>query len=646
MGIKLKKLDKLLIIKILVFIIAVICFASSITLVIDLKKSFHGEKIYISTLHENNYYESKMLGDDITNSIGLMDKYLPDKGSAMVGNAGKLGYMIEKLHKGLKYHYLNLDMNYIPDTGVSTRDGFKTFPAYILCDEELGTIEVFPKELENNSYYTDIIKYNAKQSPGRKQLYLAFTDEFLNPRIEIWKEQKNILTMNAYIILSALVILLIAFVFLVIFSGRKSSKNKDIHMCAFNKIYNDINLLLCIGIVRIWYEFTWYIYHSEYYCWELLFAETFVFGIIGLSLLLSIVKHIKNKTFIKHTLIYTIINKLRILVKEIKNQGVIGKKTTYIIVGYSIVLLSTFFIFPVTICIALWLVLKKTRDYNDIKKVVNKIENGNYNCRIEIASGGELRELAESINCINDGLKKAIDNKLKSERLKTDLISNVSHDIRTPLTSIITYVDLLKQEKDSDKSKKYIGIIDNKSQRLKKLTDDLFELSKASSGNIKVNYDKIDVVSLITQALGELHEKIEDMGYDFRVNYPKNNLYVKADGLLLWRVVENLLNNIIKYASKGSRVYIDMYNKENIINIVFKNISANELNIPIDELLERFTRGDNSRSSEGSGLGLAIAKSLTELQRGEFLIDIDGDLFKATIQIPEFIDESKPNVKL
>lgn len=645
MGIKLKKLDKLLIIKIVVFIIAVICFASSITLVIDLKKSFHGEKIYISTLHENNYYESKMLGDDITNIIELMNEYVGDTCSALDGDGNILRTKLNKLYKDVRYNYLNAIIHNPSDQiYASRRDAFKNYPAYILCDDELG-IEVHPKELENNSYYIDIIKLSARKPPTEKYIYLAFTDEFLHPRIEIWKEQKSILTMNAYIILSVLVILLIAFVFLVIFSGRKSSKNKDIHMCAFNKIYNDINLLLCIGIVRIWYEFTWYIYHSEYYCWALMFAETFVFGIIGLLLLLSIVKHIKNKTFIRHTLIYTIINKLRILVKEIKNQGVIGKKTTYIIVGYSIVLLSTFFVFPVTICIALWLVLKKTRDYNDIKKVVNKIKNGNYNCRIEIASGGELRELAESINCINDGLKKAVDNKLKSERLKTDLISNVSHDIRTPLTSIITYVDLLKQEKDSDKSKKYIGIIDNKSQRLKKLTDDLFELSKASSGNIKVNFDKIDVVSLITQALGELHEKIEDMGYDFRVNYPQNNLYVKADGLLLWRVVENLLNNIIKYASKDSRVYIDMYNKENIINIVFKNISANELNIPVDELLERFTRGDNSRSSEGSGLGLAIAKSLTELQGGEFLIDIDGDLFKATIQIPEFIDESKPNVK-
>ena len=283
--------------------------------------------------------------------------------------------------------------------------------------------------------------------------------------------------------------------------------------------------------------------------------------------------------------------------------------------------------------------LRKVKEFNVIKEGVERIKEGDVHHKIDIPGDGELAKLASDINGIADGLNKAVANELKSERLKTELITNVSHDIRTPLTSIITYVDLLKQEEDQEKIREYLEIIDQKAQRLKTLTDDLFEASKASSGNIPVNFEKIDIISLITQGLGELNDKIQEAKLDFRINAPEEKVYVYADGKLLWRVIENLLANVFKYALMGSRVYIDIEVFETFIRLTIKNISAYELNISPDYLMERFTRGDEARTSQGSGLGLSIAKSLVELQKGSFKIEIDGDLFKAIVSIPKYKDK-------
>jgi signal transduction histidine kinase len=226
---------------------------------------------------------------------------------------------------------------------------------------------------------------------------------------------------------------------------------------------------------------------------------------------------------------------------------------------------------------------------------------------------------------------------IKSERMKTELITNVSHDLRTPLTSIITYVDLLKEEKDPEKQEKYINVLDQKSNRLKTLTDDLFEMSKLKSGNIKSKKSKIELVDLINQGLGEYENSIEESGLDFKLNFSDDEeFYINADGNLIWRSIDNIFSNIFKYALENSRVYIDVETKEKFVILTFKNISKNALNISSDELLERFTRGDEARSSEGSGLGLSIAKSLVEVQNGSLDVVIDGDLFKVIIQLEKY----------
>lgn len=248
----------------------------------------------------------------------------------------------------------------------------------------------------------------------------------------------------------------------------------------------------------------------------------------------------------------------------------------------------------------------------------------------------DLRLQAEDLNNISVGLAGAVEEKMKSERFKAELITNVSHDLKTPLTSIINYVNLLKTTEQTDaKALEYIEVLDRKSQRLKKLTEDLVEASKASTGVLAVNREKIGMAQLIDQALGEWTEKLEGRRLTVVSNLPEGETWVYADGRHLWRVIDNLLSNCAKYAMEGTRVYLDLSRGHGQVALSVKNISRDALNVPPERLMERFVRGEESRSTEGSGLGLSIARSLTELQGGEFQLAVDGDLFKATVTLPQ-----------
>ena len=245
------------------------------------------------------------------------------------------------------------------------------------------------------------------------------------------------------------------------------------------------------------------------------------------------------------------------------------------------------------------------------------------------------RQMAAAVNDLGDGLRHALQEQMKSERMKADLITNVSHDLKTPLTSIINYVDLLKREElHNEKANEYLEVLDQKSQRLKQLTEDLVEASRASSGNVVLDIRRIDVKELLMQTSGEFVERFETRGLQLVENFPQNPQYVDADGRRLWRIIENLFRNVEKYAMPHTRVYLDLINDGDRVAFSLKNISENPLNISPEELTERFTRGDESRSTEGSGLGLSIAKDLTEIQKGTFEIYLDGDLFKVTVSFP------------
>ncbi len=253
---------------------------------------------------------------------------------------------------------------------------------------------------------------------------------------------------------------------------------------------------------------------------------------------------------------------------------------------------------------------------------------------------GDFKEHAENINKAGIGIAHAVDKQMKSERFKTELITNVSHDIKTPLTSIINYVDLIKKEEIHDeKLEEYISVLDRQSGRLKKLIEDLIEASKASTGNLSVNFENCDARVLLTQIVGEFEEKTAANQLEMIVESPDRPVNVRVDSRHIWRVFDNLLGNICKYAQPGTRVYITLVQKDQSAVICFKNISRYQLNISNEELLERFVRGDSSRNTEGSGLGLSIAQSLTELMNGKMELAVDGDLFKVTLTFPVCADK-------
>ena len=355
----------------------------------------------------------------------------------------------------------------------------------------------------------------------------------------------------------------------------------------------------------------------------------------------TLVKRLKTHTFVKTTIAYWIYIKLKDLMQNIKvTKRFILYSILFIIANlicFGIMWSDGFSGFLLTIIlygITFSILNKRIKSYLKIKNAIFDIYNGNTDIKLnEIEVCKEMQDTAKQINDIAGGLSNALEEKLKSERLKTELITNVSHDIKTPLTSIINYVDLLKKEKiEGEKAQEYLNILDNKSQRLKKLTEDLVEASKASSGAIKLNMEKLNVNELIKQVSGEFEDKFKSNNLQEIISFTERDVYINADSRYMYRVLENMYSNISKYAMEGTRVYIDILEKSDKISIQIKNVSKQKLNITTDELMQRFVRGEASRNTEGSGLGLSIARSLTELQLGKFNIYLDGDLFKVIIE--------------
>ena len=283
----------------------------------------------------------------------------------------------------------------------------------------------------------------------------------------------------------------------------------------------------------------------------------------------------------------------------------------------------------------LYIFMRRSAYLNRIIIATEKMAQGRLQEEIKIEGKSPLADHAKNLNNLREGVKVSMTEQAKSERLKTELITNVSHDLRTPLTSIITYTDLLKsQELTEEERQKYVDILDKKSQRLKTLIEDLFEVSKMASGNLELHKQRVDLTQLLQQALAEHAEEISTNGLDFRVNLPESRLVANVDGQRWWRVLDNLIVNAIKYSMPGTRVYITLKQVGEQAKFELKNISKYELNENGDELFERFKRADTSRHTDGSGLGLAIAQSIVDMHEGEMKIEVDGDLFKVTVLVP------------
>ena len=287
----------------------------------------------------------------------------------------------------------------------------------------------------------------------------------------------------------------------------------------------------------------------------------------------------------------------------------------------------------ISLCvISIFIIKDKVNKIEQIRNGIDKIKNGNIEHKIEIKKDLLFDDIVKDINEIGKTINIAVEERLKSERMKNELITNVSHDLKTPLTAIINYISLMKKEDIQPKHlKDYVQVLDKRSQRLKILIEDLFEASKIGSNNIELNLEENDINQLLIQTLVEMEDYINESKLDFIVNTPDKEVYILADGKKTFRVFENIISNILKYSLEKTRVYIDLVESDKKVHISFKNISKYQLNFDPDEITERFTRGDLSRNTEGSGLGLAIAKGLVQAQGGELKVDIIGDLFIVNI---------------
>ena len=471
---------------------------------------------------------------------------------------------------------------------------------------------------------------------------------------------------------AAAVIFAAAVVVLCVLTGR-FSRNEDgtIRLSWFDRFWSELHIAgvcgfataavaLCCPVVKLCSMMSWTDVFEPHITDDHWFGPSNAFIIklciagmaacIALTVLcfLPLVKKLKDHKFWEKSLVGGILiwiyRKLRGFFGGIKrafkeSDGTLTKVVGVLVAGAF--LCATWLGLPVVVVLIFIFVPRIVKKFTAIKEGVAQVKSGNLDWKIPVeedAQGvrGELDRLAADINEISQATGIAVQNELKNQRMKTELISNVSHDLKTPLTSMVSYIDLLKTEGlDSPNADSYLEIIDEKTQRLKVLTEDLFEAAKASSGAIPVHMDSIDLYALVSQSLGEMDQKLSARGLSVIVKNEleaEGGVRVKADGQLLWRVIENLLGNVSKYALEGSRVYVNISSPEDSkVLLEIKNISGEQLNISADELMERFTRGDASRNTEGSGLGLAIAKDLTKLMNGEFKLTVDGDLFKAGV---------------
>ena len=454
------------------------------------------------------------------------------------------------------------------------------------------------------------------------------------------------------------VLWLIGMVWLTVTAGRKP-KDEEIHLNGFDRWYTEIAAGAVIGI---WLAGT--IISGTLIANSSLGYSHVVVTVIVICLIcgtytmawfligyLSLVRRIKAGTLWKNSLIRKVLKwigkcsgKLADFARAFSRNT--AEKIKVLLVGGAFLFLQfliigcvfsgagVFLLALMAVDVAVMIfAIRKADGLDLIMDGLKKISDGELQYKIKTDTlTGKQKVMAEYINNIGSGLDAAVENSLKKERMQTELITNVSHDLKTPLTSIINYVDLMKRENPTDpKIQEYLRILDEKSQRLKVLTEDVVEASKASTGNIKLEMNDIDFVEMVQQVIGEFEEKFKEKNLTMMVHFTDEPSIIYADGQRMWRVLENVFGNVVKYAMEGTRVYAEISNRNKKVTFSLKNISAQPLNISADELTERFIRGDVARNTEGSGLGLSIAKSLTELQGGEFKLYLDGDLFKVMI---------------
>lgn len=601
------------------------------------------------TLVTNLQIASSELFQNYTEYTKFIKEY--EKGST------NLIFCYKFVEDGKPVYYSNADANFKAMTADDINAMFAKFNKFIAYNPD--KMQISTNTGLNAQDLRNILTQYEYSFQDDSRLWIGINDTYTNDDIfkmaaDMYNEKDPFFLVWGLIAIVALIVFIMTFVFMtkiervVVLEGKTAARTEK-----RDRIGIELYLLAWIlGGVAFLYtikEFGYYLPgkgNQVYTIAGALGVCVFIFHILFSGLYLCGIRKIRSKRILKDSVLVWLFQKIKKGALETYDNGHLVSRTwlpyllflclNLVLVLWDVKGILIAFVFDMVV--GIWLYME-TKSRQEIVAGIEKIKDGDFAHKITTEHlHGDNLILAKSVNSIGDSIHKAVETSMKDEKMKADLITNVSHDIKTPLTSIINYVDFLKRENITDeKIRGYIQVLDTKSQRLKQLTDDLVEASKISSGNISLQFERINFVEFINQVFGEFAEKFETKGLKLVKALPANPVYIKVDSRHIFRVIENLYNNIYKYALEGTRVYLNMdtFVDESVgkarVYLAIKNISAQPLNVSAEELTERFVQGDESRTSEGSGLGLSIAKNLTKSLNGDFKLQLDGDLFKVTL---------------
>ncbi|WP_092926836.1 HAMP domain-containing sensor histidine kinase [Romboutsia hominis] len=623
-------------------------------------------------INENTYYEDVTKGlDEYGNEIKETKERKPTKEEAKNDLLNKVNYGRNQLNQiqNIKFMVKNTKTN-----EYYTNTEYKTFDEFDKNIDEYTNIKI-DKNNSNRSYIKTINK-KVSENPTHYiegklldatpeenlEVHMSFPKLLSNVEIsdKVYNEyhQYTQTIKEVYICLILMIVNIIVFIISAV-TYKKIKINEDHDEGILTKLSNKVPIDIILWLMAI--DFLLYVPFSLSYYQGYRYMIEKICAVIGAYLLIYAAytinrrskKYDKKIYILKETIVYklykilknTVISALKASkeIPLIKRIIIVSIGITFIggvvsVLLYELIYNEVMLLFgiPMSMILFTLYVVKKLAYLSNIIEGTSRIKNGELDYKIDVLGNDSFTNLAENINNIGEGLEKSIETQLRSERMKSELITNVSHDLKTPLTSIINYIELIKKEDVTPEHvNDYIKVLDQKSKRLKILIEDLFEASKASSGNLELNMENIDIVQLLRQSIGEMEEKLTNSNLDIRLKLSSEKINIYADGRRMYRVFENLLSNISKYSLPSTRVYIDLLESDESVIITMKNISSYELNFDATEITERFKRADESRNTEGSGLGLAISKDLVNLQGGKFSVEIDGDLFKSILVFPK-----------
>lgn len=597
--------------------------------------------INVEAVFEKDYISSRMHAGEVGSLLSRMEYYLDDSNKNLTQ-----AEVNESVNNGILYYVSNGTRSYtnVPEKDRSYFEGFAT--SYLLQD---GTLQAGKNSNPQAPYYSgnEFINHDSKFSAN-----IAFTDDYIAQKEADFKADRAQCLQLFYQAAAIAVLFLICIIWLFIVAGKKK-EDEEIHLCWLDSVYTEV--VFFAGIL-LFYFGAMLVTESGYY-WSLQILLAVLLGAavsVGmLALILSLVRRLKSRTFLSQCLIVKCFHgiwnffaglfdgrrfKKYKLYKDMVSRELLFAASEVILIFLAFAMSSSvLMLLPLGAGIMLLYFFLRGRNqmFTDMGKLLNQIDQiseGELNSVTDIRPDSPLFETTRKLADIGSGMSKSIEKQIRDERMKIDLVTNVSHDLKTPLTSIIGYIDLMEKEEGlSPEMQDYVRILSQKAGRLKNIVSDLFDLAKTTSGNAEIQMERLDLCKLIIQTLGDMDDKIQSSEQNIKAELPDFPVHIMADGKKLYRVFQNIVENALKYSLPGTRIFIQLAVENGRVYAMVKNTASYEMNFTAEEILERFSRGDKARTTDGSGLGLSIAESFTQVCGGQFYVVVDGDQFKTSI---------------